>query len=431
MNPNDTTTQITKIHLFLFLFLFLFSNLMSRMAGINLNVLFYLVFLTMIPPALTVLRGNLPTFCFFGMLVVACFYTLFDTGGFREVGLVAKDFIVPMLTFLIGAYLYVHRRFVVNAVNVLYLPFVIYGLVQLLCVHLQVFDRMMPWDHAYVMQYMDNYWESTLGRGDMLRIFGVMNSFVEYQVSLVVLIFFIGLSLDLVQNRKLFWINVVLSLIFMVFSLERSPLAMFVIFICVWQHKRIFRDVKRLIKIVGIVTVLVTAVVVFDKTTAPEEHPLYGQQYSQLKNLVTLDFENDLAIIARQELAWKESMDLGLTHVWGIGVGRVSPSLLRPDMVGPHNGFLGHYLAFGLIGLLTLLLFLVGSSVQFSGYERSFKYFGFACMAAFSAMAMFNMPFIAKLGVLFFWMMGFICMHRPEVEDYGFQGSPAVYVARE
>jgi hypothetical protein len=410
------TSRATKIHLFAFLFLFLFSNLLSRMTGLNINIVFYLVFLSILLPSLTVARGNLTTLLYFLMLFVCLGYVFFDTSGLKETGFVVKDFIVPMLTFLIGAYLYIHRTAATNLINVLYLPFVLYGLVQLASIHLGWFERLLPWDFEYVQQYYENFWTSTLARGSMLRPFGIMNSFVEYQVSLVVLIFLIALNKEVVTNRRLYWVNVACALLFLVLSLERSPIAMFVIILGVWQHRILLGGLKRTVKFAVFLFVLISALVVFDQTASPEENPVYGQQYRMLKNLVTFDLDEDLAMVARRELAWSESIDLGFKHLWGIGVARVSPSLCRYDMVGPHNGFLGHYLAFGLLGLLTFLFFLMVCAAQFAKYDYNYKYFGFGCLAAFSAMAMFNMPFIAKLGVVFFMMMGFLCYHRPAEE---------------
>src|SRR5512145_3238336 len=110
----------------LFLALLMFSNLISRVANRNLNALFYVVFIFILILSLgKFFHKQLNAWKLSYVCVLICFLLyIFDFRySFTANLLSIKDFIVPMLSLIIGYYFAFNSVYVINVLNYLYLPF--------------------------------------------------------------------------------------------------------------------------------------------------------------------------------------------------------------------------------------------------------------------------------------------------------------------
>lgn len=395
---------------FLFLFFFMFSNLLTRISQIDFNGLYYVILPILILFSIRSLRSVLPDVLISGMILLAISYAFFDTSSALAGAFVVKDFVLPMAAFLVGKIIFLQSGFFLNSLNLLFAPYIIYGVAQITLIHLNVVGFVLPWDIEFVTQNVQEISRLNYFRGHMLRPFGTMNSFVEFQIAAVILLSLLWLHKKQLQYGKLFNLNFVLTMIFMVLSLERSAVGMLFILLLIWKHRLIFGTLKRMLAICAVVSVLVVGVVFVDSAYKPESNPLYGEQYKTVKNILTLNFEEDEALRGRQEVMWNEAIEMFLDSPLGIGVERLSTSLNRTNIILPHNGFIAQSLAFGYAGGIALIMFIIVMWVTCSRLkEDEYRFYGYAFLVGFSLMAIVNMPFISRLGVLFFMISGWLC----------------------
>jgi O-antigen ligase len=136
---------------------------------------------------------------------------------------------------------------------------------------------------------------------------------------------------------------------------------------------------------------------------------LIGNAFERLDNAVTLNFSKDEAIMERETVQWPEATSLASRNYFGIGPGRVTPSASQAvNYVAPHNNYMFYYLGYGFPGLALFLLMLVLILIQLSRMCHSRKYFGYGMVASYCAMAVFNLPFLGKIGMWFFLVAGFL-----------------------
>lgn len=426
---------LEALALYAFLFLFLFANLGARITGVNLSVLFYL---TLPPLLLLAARVVQPDPLIVANLVTVGLFTIYVLDP--RSSLVAnawsiRDFVVPMLGFPIGYLLRHHERWLINYLNLVYLPFVAYGIVQAILFYAGRLDAVLPWDARWVEELSAVGVHNTF-QGDVLRFFGTMNSFVEYQVSIAILLAFLWFSRGLIRRRSLFVVNFLLGLTFLALALERSPVAMLGIVVGVWKTGAIAEDALRLLQHASLTRRQLQGILAAGLTVPVFAVGLYAivelvvvdtnrisAAYERLMNMVTLNFGDDPAVRERIDYNWPDSLELASSNLLGVGPGLVTPSAsLQPGAVGPHNNFLAYYLAYGVIGLAAVAVFFTALFVRLWTREGQARYFGGGLFLSYSTMAIFNIPFAGKMGILFFLIAGFLvsrgrCAVKPGEED--------------
>lgn len=412
-----------KLGIYLFLFFLMYSNLLSRVTGLNLNAILYLIFLPVFFYSLKHFIWDSITIV---LMFIALFFSLytFDFRYYFSANLWSlKDIVIPLLCFLIGSRLSIYKDDIMNYLNLIFLPFVAYGVAQAIIFYSGNFSAVLPWDASHI-ENMSSAGIKNLFQCQLLRFFGVMNAFLEYQLYVVFIVSLLWLNVDAVKNRVLFAINFLLAIIFLALSFERSPITMFLILIFIWN----FKFIPKKMGLFLLHSTVILAVIVFSiyGTEKLKEHPILGCAAQRLNNLLTLNLKSDEAINDRIDNKWKKSSDLALKNYFGIGPGRISPAAQSyQDYVGPHNNFLVYYLGYGILGLIFFLFFLVLVSIRLYRLERNYKYFGYGTLFSFCAMAMFNSPFLGKGGILFFLILG--CLLFSSSNKYGKQCSKAMY----
>ena len=291
------------------------------------------------------------------------------------------------------------------------MPFILYGVVQQILFYaggLGLLEEYLPWDAAYVADILSTGKHGNLFQGSLLRFFGVMNSFVEYQVATVFLAALLWLNLDVVKRRGVVYADLVLAGLFLVLSLERSPTLMFIILLLVWQWPKLSRLLIRFPYIV-LITFLVAVLLAGIIYQIFSDHPLLAPAIERMANAITLSFGRDEAISTRMETQWATALSLIPGSFFGIGPGRVSPAASEySGYLAPHNNYFTYYLGYGMLGLAIFLGILVHLGYRFVKLKYPFSNFGLGMLLSFSLMAIFNVPFIGKQGIVFFLIAGFL-----------------------
>jgi hypothetical protein len=402
-----------KYILFVFLALLMYSNLMSRIIGINVNGLFYLAWGMTFIWALVGLHihATMPWKATYIVLALLMILYIFDFRyNFSANTLSIKDFIIPILSLIIGYRLVKYKGDIINSLNYLYLPFVAYGIIQEILFYkggLAEVGKVLPWDGTYINSILSQG-GGNFFQGPLLRFFGIMNSFVEYQIWVMGIVFLIWVNIDVVKQRKLFVVNLILMTVFLALSLERAPIAMAFVLFVVWKYKYILSRLRYLL-IGGTILLAIVIGFIFLGQPIIEKNPLLSNSYTRLANVFTLNFKGDAAIQSRQSNEWAKALSTVKGQIFGVGLETVTPSAnMFPRYVGPHNNFLAYYLGYGALGLGLFLVFLTQVALQFSKLSHSYRYFGYGLLLSFAGMAMFNMPFSGKQGILFFLVIGFL-----------------------
>jgi O-Antigen ligase len=400
--------NLLMISLYIFFFLFMFSNVMSRILGVNINGTLYLAFFMSLLFSLMSLQLNAVSFA---TLVLAVFMLIYiaDYRYSLEANLMTlKDFILPVFGFFIGVSLARHRESITSYLNYLLTPVAGYGVLQEIAFYSGSLQSWFPWDAAHIDALLSKG-QVSIFQGPLLRFFGTMNSYVEYQVTLVFFTALVLFNADVLRKRRLLYVNVLLVLLFLVMAVERSPIMMALVLLAFWKWKSLLRNALRPVTIIAFLILIVTL-------------PLFGEVRSlettrvsialeRLKSVVTLSILQDEAIQERINVQWAEAFNMSVRNYTGIGPGRVAPSSQElPGYIGPHNNFLVMHLAYGYVGFLLFLIYLSIILLQLSRLPGNQRYFGYGLVASYSLMGMFNLPFTGKMGIMFFLIVGFL-MH--------------------
>jgi O-antigen ligase len=242
----------------------------------------------------------------------------------------------------------------------------------------------------------------------MVSIFGAMNAFVECQIYIVVISLFLLLKKDIIENKKLLTLNILGSILFLVLALERSPILMGSIILFVWKMPLLFKNFARTLRTLFIVAIVIILAAITINNIA-RNNPMLTSAYQRLMNAITLNFEEDGSIKDRENRLWSEGSDLARENSLGIGPGRVTPSAHAfPGYFGPHNNYLLFYLAYGIIGFVTFISFLIAAIIRLLKQPLNIRLFGFGLILSYCLMAWFNIPFSSKNGILFFILLGFL-----------------------
>ncbi|MDF9406791.1 O-antigen ligase family protein [Pelotomaculum isophthalicicum JI] len=395
---------INNMLIFIFLFFLLYSNFISRIIGYNLNALFYLSFLLLLIYSLR--KYFLNKIIIFQLFIVLFFAIyIFDTSfDFSANLLTIKDFIVPLLCLGIGMFFTENKLTAINYLNILYLFFIAYGIIQEVCFYTGYF-YFLPWDVNYSELCIANG-VVNIYQGNLLRFFGMMNSSIEYQVFVSMIPLFLLLNYNVIVNKRIFIINFILSILFLTFSFERSPIIMFLIVLIIWKFKDVLKF-KNFIIVCFMVLTIFTFINYNIDFLLNNEYTKYA--YQRLINGLFLKYNEDAAILERNNLQWKISKDIATKEFFGIGPGRITPSASEyKGYIGPHNNFLAFYLAYGIVGLILFLIFILFIIMRLSKIKNNFKLFGYGIIVSFFAMAMFNMPFSGKQGIIFYMLLGYL-----------------------
>ncbi len=405
MTLTTPSLNFEKISFSLFFFLMLYANLFTRMTEMDFNVLFYVFAFIVLGYSFKYVKWNYLAII---QLIVVCIFAVFALDPRYQLALnilSLKDIVLPFLCFFIG-YRFRHFRIsMVNLLNDFYFLFIVYGVVQQISFYSGNLDLVLPWDARYLEDELSRG-PVNLYQGGLLRFWGTLNAFVEYQVLVVFIIALLWLNAKEVKRRKLLIINSILSIVFLVLSLERSPILMMIILVCVWKARAIQNNISRAILFLLFSSTCLFAFTSF-ATPYLESNMIVSYAFERITNVLTFNFSKDDAIRSRNEVEWRDSIDLAEKKYFGIGPGRVSPAASHGNgYLAPHNNFLLYYLGYGIIGLsLFTILLLAYFRYLFKLKNLDKRYFGFGLMLSFILMALFNLPFLGRPGILFFLIM--------------------------
>jgi len=385
----------------------------------------------MLVVALLHTRPTLFVFIEFSTLTLFSLYIFDPRNPFRNNFLSLKDIILPILALNIGFRLANYRESILNYLNIIFLPCILYGVIQVLSFYLwggiPGIGRIFPWDATFVNQILavsqatgipNNYFQ-----GSLLRFFGTMNAFVDYQVTVAFLGCFLLLNRAMIQRKNLLYLNVILLTVFMSLTFDRSPLIMTFILIAVWQLPRLLKRPKYLLA--GFVCLILVASFLYFGRDFLRNNPIVGEGYQRLINILTFNLDLDATTNMRKNEIWVQSLQIALDNPMGIGIGLVTPTGYGKGIPGfflPHNNFLEYYLGYGILGLVFFLMLLITMLAYFTRLPVSYRFFGYGLVASFCVMSMFNMPFTTRIGFFFFLIAGYLV-------DYNYRASEPVKIS--
>ncbi len=400
--------SIETISFRLFIVFFLFSNLFTRIIGIDINAITYIFLVSTSLLSIRYVKENTVSKALFFCLLIFFIYHLDPRFSVKSNIYSAKDFVIPLLAFPIGAYIAKYPKKTLSFVNIIYLPFILYGVLQAVFYYTGLFDVLLPWDNMHIY-YQIQSGVQNMYQGHLLRFFGTMNAFVEYQVTAVFIGLILLLNKDILNNKSLVIFNTIILVLFLGLSLERSPILMFLITIMIWKI-RLF-DLKRIVVIGLVILCLISVHPRIDNYLINNSTTQYG--WIRFRNIITMSISEDAAVSERKEVQWEYSLEVAEKNIFGIGAPNLSPSARTADKyqisyIGAHNNFLAYYLAFGFVGLLAFFIFVLIVFLRLYQLEVDCGRFGFGTLLSFIGMAIFNAPFTGKCGTVFFLIVGFL-----------------------
>ena len=391
-----------------FLFLFFYSNLITRVSGINANIIFYILLVYSFIYSISFKQWHALTYV---IVAIALYFSIFIFDYRTDIITnikALKDFVMPLLSFTVGCNLVYKLPLFVNFINKIYFPFILYGIIQEICFFTDTMKVILPWDAHWIAQLKEEG-ANNLYQGFILRFFGTMNAFQEYQLVVVVMVFFLWGNIKYIKNTRLFVFNCVMALIFNLVAFERTPLLMMVLLFVSINFASVRTRIVRLLGIVILAALIICTLKFSNLDFILRENPVWGDAYGRLINIVLLDFEADSSIADRKNILWEKSKVLAYDHIGGLGPGYVSPaSQSQHGAIQPHNNYLVYWLGYGLFGLLIMIAFLYLLAIQFSRLHNPYKNLGFGLLFSFAAFAVFYLPFVGKSGILFFLVAGFL-----------------------
>ncbi len=408
-----------KIIIYFWLFLLMFSNLFDRIMGNKIpTALFYFISFLLIILCLVKTNFNnlliivslLPTF-FFSIL------TFHPSTPIKANIMSIKDFILPIASLWIPISLIKDKREVINLINYFFLIFICYSVFQEISFYafggMAGLKKYLPWDYNYVTHALNEPgYPKNLFQDHLLRFFGPMNIFFEGQVFVAIILAVLLKYSKVLTINFIFKINLILGFCFLVFALERTPIFMFMIIMVIWNIWRLSK--VKYIFLAGFIIILVIIISIIGFNTL-QNNVIVGYAVQRIANIATLQLKEDSAVKTRMEDQWKQSVELLKTSFFGLGPARVSPAAANmiDNYIGPHNNFLAYYLGYGFVGLFLFLLLLIAIVLYASKCKPNTKCFVWGIVASYIACAFFNLPFGGKIGVIFFFIIGFVLSKGP------------------
>ncbi len=393
-------------NLYLFIwFLYLFLNLICRLFYKDFNWVLYVFFFLELVILIKRYRNNWLSFI---TLLTAIYWGVFiiDPRGTSVDNIYAfKLNVVSLLALFITLYMPPNARGYLNVLNLMFFPFMLYGVLQeavfMWLGRMQGLMVYMPWEVKFITDITTIGGISNLFQpGGLLRFFGTMNSFIEYQVASVCLLFLLWLNYPLLKHKKLFIVNSILLVAFQALAIERSPIMFLIIFLFVWKLPTVIHYALRNMLVILLVIVFVVALLSF--SLIDFTNPLIAGAIDRLSAVATLDFQRDEAVTVRTDVFWKWGTEAVLENPLGVGPGEA----LSTYRV--HNNFLRWTLAYGWFGMFLFLIILFLITLNFRRLKLSQRFFGYGLVASYVALGFFNEPFSGKLGILFFFIVGCI-----------------------
>jgi len=395
--------NIDKFLFICFIFTFFFSNLISRILYFNLNIIFYLLWVLCFIQSIKYAQKKV--FLFIILIILFFIFFIFDPRNAMIYNLISiKEVIIPLLSILIGYKYLNENEDSFNIINYLYLIFITYGVVQEITFFASDLAKILPWDYRYIQDILQEKIATNIFQGPLLRFFGTMNSFVEYQVLSVYLCLLLILNKDKIKNKLILKLNVILLIIFLIMCLERSPILMFLITLIIWKIP--FINLQKLIKIA--LWFIVLMILLLNNIELIKNNPYFSTAFERLENVITFNISKDEAIQEREEGNWKEAINLAISNPFGIGIGRIVGADGRKNYVAPHNSFLFFYLGYGFWGFILFLISIMILVINMLKLEKKYKYFGIGMILSFLMMGWFNLPFTGKQGIIFYLVMGYL-----------------------
>ncbi|MFZ2162807.1 MAG: O-antigen ligase family protein [Sideroxyarcus sp.] len=410
---------VTRQYIFAFaaLFLFFFSNLVDRLVFCGASFSFYL--LVCIGATYYIIRESTVRWRI-AVLIPIIYFSIFQILKGEEVWsaiAAVKDLCVPIMAVLLG-YSVFSRHSVLNMLNWLFLPFVVYGLIQVVSFELDSMREVLPWDIAQ-MDLMTASGVKSLYQSSQLRFFGTLNSFFHYQLIVAIMPLFLWLNRAQLKHRWLLVCNSLLAIVLVVMFRERTPLIVLGVFSIMFLAFG-----NRQLRMVGFSGSVGVCVVAFGLAFAnfggalnqsgPDKGGSLNESDPELRmqNVIYLNLDRDTSTVERLAI-WKEALkELTAENI----VFGKSPSMLLPGYearspeshISPHNFFLFILLAYGLVGagLFFGFLFLVYYDLLGNTAHLEWRLFMGALLLAFILLSIYHVPFIGKLGFMFFLFLG-------------------------
>ncbi|MCC9296345.1 O-antigen ligase family protein [Clostridium sp. WLY-B-L2] len=408
---------------YMFIILMLFSNLFTRIINyyninINFNILSYLVLFILCINLIFIVNVSLIKNYYFYLIILLLFFIayIFNTVYCTFIDNVysVKDIIVPFMSCFIAIY-YTKVNKYVNFINIVYLPFVFYGVIQeILWYKYNSIAALFPWDRLNIEQMLQQNVQNLFQSGGLLRFFGTMNSFVEYQLFIVVIVSFLYLYKNKIRNKVVFLINFCFSIYFLVFSLERSPIIMFIIIMLFLNYRKILNKLF-ILKLIPLAFILIISINLF--TNYFKNNPNTSMAYMRLYNVITFNFSQDDSIQERKDIQWKNSKSVMEKPevFFGLGGGTISSESQNIDSIhyiGPHNNIFGYYIAYGFFGLLLFIIFHINLLNKANKLNTQPKMYLYGIVIAYLCMAWFNMPYLSKSGSIYFLVIFIILLDK-------------------
>lgn len=389
--------------LILFFFLFLFSNLITRISGFSFNGLFYLVWCGTFVFSISKSFKN-KMFWIIGAWATYQVLFVADLRGDPYANFMSiKDFVIPTLSFAIGLKFVRDEKFF-NYLNVLYFISISYGVLQIIVYLTFSMETILPWDSEFISNFSEIEGGGNLFQGGLLRFFGTMNSFVEFQISVVFLLFLIFfIAPPKIRVSKIMRLNIFLAVVFLLISMERTP-----IFMAIITLTFVFLPVRKNLKVWWLVPIFSVLALIFSLFVINKKLEMtpFSSAFTRISNIVFLEFKKDEALNERFNNQWLKSIALMDKHFWGITVGRVAPGGKANNYFAPHNNYFVFYLGYGCVGLILFLMLIVALFYSFSVRKKTIRWFVYGVIFSFLFSSFFNLPFSGRQGIIFFILMG-------------------------
>lgn len=382
------------------LFTLLFSNLISRIICININGIAYVVMF--IAAIIFYENGNKYT----KIITIALFYLIFkhvvNGGNLHEYILANIEYVFCLISVALG-FCNRKEKKVIDIINKTFAFFVVYGLVQQVLFYSGNIDKLI-WDVGYV-ELLSKSGVKNLYQNNLLRFFGAYNSFQAYQVSVLLIAYFLYCNVNNVKSKYVLNTNIIMSIAFTLFSFERTPLLfMYVLFV----YHIIKHGVRRGESIL-IVVLLLHLCVVFN---AAGKNIVVSDGSRRIVNMLTFNHSGDDAITSRKEENWESAFHANeyvKSVMFGVGPQIVSPRTSYLDgHINPHNQYLYYYIGYGLFGCAIICYVFI---IIFSKIDRratNCRNFLIPTTIGILILCVFNQILIGKVGYLYFYLCGYM-----------------------
>jgi O-antigen ligase len=327
-----------------------------------------------------------------------------------------KDVAFPLLAFFAGSL--AAREGSLEAWNRLFLPFVLYGLLQEAAFFTDTLDTLLPWDAEHIEVQIDNG-VGNLYQDWLLRFFGPMNAFWEFQVLVTIVPFWLLANRDRVENRLLLALNLVASVAVIGLMLERTPVLTAVLAMALPVLLRKGQLRLKTFAIGSVITLVIAAAAIF-MLRASDEIPGLDDAVDRFVNMVTLQVSQDESMAIRF-VSWLQAFEAFLSSPWiGIGPDTVLPGteLTAAAHFVPESAYLFFLAAYGIVGMAIVSLICVALVARVWPPMRISRPHAFIAglFVIYAMLGVFHNPLLGKLGVFLLFATGFTLMRGAQAD---------------